>query len=194
MNCPSAVASRCCVVNGRTQYCSGPRSTAVCSADGTAIYDLYSSYDASPSEGGEPGLVLVRIDTATGAHAESPVNASGHAAPTRSNTLTLINDRLYWIGRDDGAVLSLPLAGASEVREEWTLPAKGFGHQATVTGTTVAHLDDTGDIPEYTEYDLLTGERTRETIALPWLKSIAHSRTESGRNQYAVTGVACLPS
>ena len=92
------------------------------------------------------------------------------------------------------AIDRMKKAGASEVREEWTLPAKGFGHQATVTGTTVAHLDDTGDIPEYTEYDLLTGERTRETIALPWLKSIAHSRTESGRNQYAVTGVACLPS
>ncbi|HEY5853765.1 MAG TPA: hypothetical protein VIW24_06840 [Aldersonia sp.] len=185
------------LLRGEWAYPAGFRTTSrasVCWADGTAIYNIYGSGEARYSENGEPASELVRIDTATGAHTESPVDTSGHVAVIRPNTLTLVNDRLYWIGMADGAVLSLPLAGASEVREEWTLPAKGFGHQATVTGTTVAHLDDTGDTPEYTEYDLLTGERTRETIALPWLKSIAHSRTESGRNRYVVTGVACLPS
>ncbi|MCM6773609.1 hypothetical protein NDR87_09015 [Nocardia sp. CDC159] len=167
--------------------------TAACSADGSALFNLYGSVDARRDRAGALGLELVRLDTGTGARTQSHVDMAGHSAWSRPNTLTRIGDRLYWINGDDGAVLSLPLDQPSEVRKEWDLGAKGFGHQATVTGTTVAHIDF-HHTPSYAEYDLITGRRIRGPIELPWLKPIIGAQAESGKTTYAVAGVACLPA
>ncbi|MFI7002086.1 hypothetical protein [Nocardia sp. NPDC050175] len=184
------------VLRGEWQWPNMFRSesrTSTCSADGSALFNLYGSADASYDRTGGLGLELVQLDTGTGARTQSHVGMAGHSAWSRPNTLTRSGDRLYWINGDDGAVLSIPLNQPSEARKEWELPAKGFGHQATVTGTTVAHIDS-HNTPAYTEYDLITGKKMRGPIDLPWLKSIVDSQTESGKTTYAVTGIACLPA
>ncbi|MFI6043651.1 hypothetical protein ACIA8C_18620 [Nocardia sp. NPDC051321] len=184
------------VLRGEWEWPNGFRSesrASACSADGSALFNLYGSVEARRNETSALGLELVQLDTATGARTPSHVGMAGHTAWARPNTLTRIGDRLYWINGDDGAVLSIPLNQPSEVRKEWDLAATGFGHQATVTGTTVAHID-THNTPTYDEYDLITGQKIRGTIELPWLKSIVHSQTESGKTTYAVAGVACLPA
>ena len=183
------------VLRGSWEYPQDFSSTSravVCSADGAAIYGLFGPPEARRSATGAPGLVLVRIDTATGSRTESPVDMGGRAAAARPGTLTSVNGRLYWMAWDDGTVLSLGLTGESRVRAEWNLPVRGYAHHVTVTDTTVAHLDAEADPPTYAEYDLLTGKRTRDPIRLSWLSSIVGSRTESGKNFYIVTGVAGL--
>lgn len=62
-----------------------------------------------------------------------------------------------------------------------------------MTGTTVAHIDS-HNTPTYAEYDLITGQKIRGPIELPWLKSIVDAQTESGKTTYAVAGVACPPA
>lgn len=164
--------------------------TNACSADGRTLYNLYGTTDARRAATAESGLMLVRIDTTTGAHTETTVDIGHHPASTRTNTLTMVDDRLYWIS-SDGAVLSLPRDRESEARQEWILPASGDSHTVTVTNTTVSHIDHSAT-PTYTEYDLLTGRRTRDPIELPWLNAIINSPTESGKSHYAVTGIAGL--
>ncbi len=184
------------VLRGEWEWPNGFRSesrTAVCAADGSALFNLYGSVDARHDRNGTPGLELVRLDTGTGARTQSHVGMAGHSAWSRPNTMTRLEDQLYWINGDDGAVLSIPLNQPSEVHKEWDLAAKGFGHQVTVTGTTVAHIDS-HHTPTYTEYDLSSGRKIRGPIELPWLKPIVGSRTESGKTTYAVAGVACLPA
>ncbi|MFI6173744.1 hypothetical protein ACIBCN_43705 [Nocardia sp. NPDC051052] len=184
------------VLRGEWEWQNGFRSesrTAACSADGSALVNLYGSAEARHNETGTLGLELVQLDTATGARTQSHVGMAGHSAWSRPNTLTRAGDRLYWINGDDGAVLSIPLNQPAEVRKDWDLGATGFGHQATVTGTTVSHLDS-HNTPTYAEYDLITGQKIRGPIELPWLKSIVDSQTESGKTTYAVAGVACLPA
>lgn len=164
--------------------------TEACTADGNTLYNLYGSVEARRVPTTGSGLVLVRTDTTTGTHTETPIDMAGHPAATRADTFTLLDNTLYWIAQD-GAVLSLPLDGPHKARKLWTLPAEGDGHEVTVTGTTVAHIDYR-DTPTYTEYDLLTGHRTRDPVELPWLKPIVNSRTESGKTTYTVTGVTNL--
>ncbi|WP_280355970.1 hypothetical protein [Nocardia otitidiscaviarum] len=182
------------VLRGEWEYPADFRAvsrTDACSADGRTLYNLYGSVDARRGDTAGAGLRLVRIDTTTGTHSETAVDIGAHPASTRTNTLTVVDERLYWIS-SDGAVLSLPLDHPSRARQEWALPANGGGHTVTITGTTVSHLDHR-DTPTYTEYDLLTGQRTRDPIELPWLTPIINSRTESGKAHYAVTGIAGLP-
>jgi hypothetical protein len=160
--------------------------TDACSADGRTLYNLYSSAETAGS-----AVSLLRIDTATGAHTETKVDVGHHPAAARTNTLTVVSERLYWIS-SDGAVLSLSLNGESEARQEWELPSNGDNTTVTITNTTVTYIDHEGT-PTFAEYDLLTGQRLRDPIGLPWLDTIVNSRTESGKSHYAVTGIAGLP-
>ncbi|TSE00444.1 hypothetical protein FOS14_08495 [Skermania sp. ID1734] len=144
--------------------------TSVCSADGSAIYNIYGSAAALRDETGKFELTLVRLDTSTGARTETPIDMAGHPAATAPNTLTFVEDRLFWLS-EDGTVLSTPVAGPlNRVREEWHLPQSGKHLQAAVSGTTVASIDYE-NTPVYTEHDLLTGRQLRGPINLPWLKA-----------------------
>lgn len=143
--------------------------TSVCSSDGSALYNIYGSVDALRDDSGESDLTLVRIDTHTGALTHIPIDMDGHHGVSEARTLTLINDRLYWIATD-GAVLSTSVTGTgSKVREEWRLPQAGRRQQATVNGTIVSSIDYNGS-PTYTEFELLTGRQTRKPVELPWIE------------------------
>lgn len=159
------------IVRGEWNYPTEFRSfsrTAACSADGSALYNLYGSVAAIRDESGKSDLTLVRIDTATGVRTQTSIDMAGHRGASEANSLTLVEDRLYWISTD-GSVLSVPVAGTSnKVREEWRLPQDGKHHQASVSGTVVAFIDYEGT-PTYTEFDLVTGNRTRSSIELPWI-------------------------
>lgn len=182
------------VLRGQWEYPADFRPisrTDACAPDGSAFYNLYGSVEARRGRTAQSGLTLIRTDTATGTRTETTINVGEHPGTARTNTLTVVDDRLYWISAD-GAVLSLPLDGSREAHEGWTLPANGEGHQVTITGTTVAHID-LRDTPTYTEHDLITGQRTRGPIELPWLKSVVGATTESRKTHYTVTGVAGLP-
>lgn len=146
--------------------------TSVCSTDGSAIYNLYGNVRALRDETGKSGLTLVRIDTATGARTETPVDLDGHKALTAANSLAFVGERLYWIS-SDGAVLSLPSDPNTEpdnrVREEWRV-AQDDKHRITIVrGTTVSSVTY-ADTATYSEYDLLSGVQLGSDIELPWLR------------------------
>ena len=74
------------------------------------------------SGGNGPGLTLVRIDTATGNRTETQLSMPDRTWSTHRGSLTVVEDRLYWITWN-GEVLSVPLDGSSaDVRDEWRLP------------------------------------------------------------------------
>jgi hypothetical protein len=112
----------------------------------------------------------------------------GHPASTSSDTLTIVDERLYWIS-EDGAALSVSVtAPAREARQEWRLPTRqGNRQRATVNGTVVAYTDYE-TTATYAEYDLLTGRQLRNPIELPWLKAALKDNAGS-----TVLGVASVP-
>ncbi|MFF1946953.1 hypothetical protein ACFVWF_32970 [Rhodococcus qingshengii] len=106
--------------------------------------------------------------------------------------MTVVDDQLYWVN-SDGNVLTTPVVGSPKVTQLWKLPDGVENTRASVSGTTVAAISH-GNNPEYAEYELSTGQRTRGPIELPWLEPIVGSETESGKNTYSISDVARLGS
>lgn len=152
---------------------------------------LYASDDSRADYTGGAALTLVRINTADGTRSETELEMHGLGEDVRRGTMTTVAGRLYWINYD-GDVLSVPLAGAPEVKREWTIPIGEGGTVATVIDTDLT-LVEYGGIPRYSQYDLQTGARTQGTIELPWLETLIGSETESGRNTYAIADIATFP-
>lgn len=160
--------------------------TSACSDDGTTLYNLYGSAAALRDRTGAGAMTLVRIDTNSGARTETPVDISGHAVPTQASTLTLLDERLYWIN-EDGVVLSVAADGSSnKVQKQWHLPDLGKRDRASVSGGTVAFTEWEGTA-SYAEYDLPTGRSLRDPIELPWLQTTLDDN--DGSSVLSVTSV-----
>ncbi|TQF74159.1 hypothetical protein FK531_05805 [Rhodococcus spelaei] len=169
---------------------SAASAAAVCTPDGGAMLSLHRSPPAA--DGSESGLTLVRTDPTAGDRDARPIAMDGHSPATRRGSLTVVEDRLYWLNWD-GDVLSVPLDGPADARPEWTIPEAGEGTVASVTGTTVAVLDPAQRPPTLTRYDLVSGARAGERVELAWLAEVAGTGTESGNNTYAVSDLDLLP-
>ena len=163
---------------------------SACSSDGQTILALYSSRETRKNERGDQGLTLVRINVSDGSRSETALDMPGYIWNVRRGTPTAIDDRLYWIS-GDGDVLSVDVTGSSKVTREWTIPEGDAKTAVSVSGRTVTTVNYRGT-PIFSEYDLLTGERRRSQIELPWLESIVGSETESGKNIYTISDVASL--
>ena len=154
-------------------------SRSPCSVDGTSILALYASEETVTSGGNGPGLTLVRIDTAKGNRTETQLSMPDRTWSTHRGSLTVVEDRLYWITWN-GEVLSVPLDGSSaDVRDEWRLPAGGDKVMLSVRDRTVSAVDYK-DHAHFTRYDLLTGHPIHDPIRLPWLDELYGKQTEGG--------------
>lgn len=165
-------------------------STSPCSGDGTSILALYASEEAVTSSGNGPGLTLVRIDTANGRRTETQLSMPGRTWSTHRSSLTVVDDRLYWVTWN-GEVLSVPLDGSPSVREEWRLPAGGDKVMLSVRDRIVSAVNYQ-DRAHFTRYDLLTGRPLHAPIQLPWLDDLYGKETEGGGTFYSIGDVVSL--
>ena len=157
----------------------GPLSrVSTCIPDGQSILSIYHSARSGAD-------VLVRTSLVDGARTQTQLDRAGEI---RKGSLTVVSDRLYWLSFD-GNAYSVALNGDTSVDTAWTLPGDAKKVSAAVNGTTASVVDRTGT-PTFSQYNLVTGVRTRGPIELPWLEPIVGSAV--GNTFYAISGVAGL--
>lgn len=180
------------VVRGQWEYDPEFRpvtSTSPCTADGSEIVALYAS-DQTVTGGGASGLTLVKIRIADGARTETALTMPGFTWETHRSSLTVLNDKLYWITRD-GDVLSVPLDGSKSVTKEWTLHAPQDKVALSVRGQTISAITYR-EKAEFSRYDLESGHKSLGPIPLPWLDDIQGRETEGGANIYTIADMVGL--
>lgn len=153
--------------------------TSVCSPDGNYLFNIFGTETAIRDKTGNSSLFLARIDTLTGDRELVAIDMTGHHGVSEPNTLSLVDDRLYWVGAD-GSVLSLSVSDPSGgVRVEWKIPQWEDAYRVTVSNGAVVSVMGIEGIPSYAELDIRTGEAIRGPIAIPWVAEELNKNKES---------------
>lgn len=179
------------LIKGIWDYPNGlePASrVATCSTDGKTMIALYASSETRSSHSGDPGLIMVKIETTDGSRKEFPLEMTGYEWYISRGAMTVKDDVLYW-ATVNGNILSVPISGETQVTSNWNLPSGGLKSKISISGDTVAQIDYQ-DSPKFLQFNLFTGDEIHAAIELPWMKSLIGSSSQSGKSYYTVTDVA----
>ncbi|MBT0567336.1 hypothetical protein [Williamsia sp. CHRR-6] len=158
----------------------------VCWKRGGMMVNLFSYPPATSASEASAVLTLVSNDLRTGMSTEKPVTVPGRVGAAMRDTLTLHNDRLYWINTA-GEMLSVAADGSEgTVRFEWSIPDARQARIANV-GNGIVAVVTKDSTPRYIEYSLVDG-RTLRTVPLAWLP-----KTLTSFYSAEVLSVAAIP-
>ncbi|APE09294.1 hypothetical protein ACFYRW_03970 [Rhodococcus pyridinivorans] len=134
-------------------------------------------------------MAVLSIDLDTGIPQRTVLEMPDASKGTLRATLSVSEDRLYWINPDK-QVLSVPVTGSPTVVHEWTVPGAAETMRVSVQDAIVTAVDYQNQ-PVLSRYDLRTGLPIGDPIELPWLESIIGS--PAGDTIYTLSSVAAAP-